>query len=289
MYNDTQEKAYRYKIFKHNLEEINIKNQVEDHAVFSINKFSDMSKSEIISKYTGLSLPSLMQENFCRAIILDGPPNKAPINFDWRQYNAVTPVRVQGNCGSCWAFSTLAGIESQYSIKYNKQISLSVQQLVDCDTSNMGCAGGLLHTALEQIINAGGGVLQEEDYPYKGVDKQCNLPHNNFAVQVLGCYRYIVMNEEKLKDVLRAVGPIPVAIDAASIVDYSRGIIRTCTYYGLNHAVLLVGYGVQDGVPYWTLKNTWGDDWGEHGYFRVRQNVNSCGIINDLASTAVIK
>ncbi|ABY65748.1 peptidase [Orgyia leucostigma nucleopolyhedrovirus] len=288
-YNDDLEKSKRYTIFKDNLEEINVKNRLNDTAVYRINKFSDLSKTEIISKYTGLNAPS-ETTNFCKTIVLDQPPGKGPLNFDWRQQNKVTSIKNQGSCGACWAFATLASIESQYAIRNDRHINLSEQQLIDCDYVDMGCYGGLLHTAFEQMIQMGG-VKQEHEYPYAGVNKQCELndiTDDSFVVRIKGCYRYVVVREEKLKDLLRAVGPIPIAIDASGIVNYYKGVINYCENYGLNHAVLLVGYGVDNGVPYWTFKNTWGVDWGENGYFRLRQNINACGMANELASSAVI-
>ncbi|AOT85582.1 v-cath [Cyclophragma undans nucleopolyhedrovirus] len=287
-YESPVEKQHRFKIFEHNLREIIDKNRLDGgSAQYKINKFSDLSKNEILTKYTGLSVPPLVQ-NFCRVIVLDQPPGKGPLNFDWRDQNKVTNVKNQGACGACWAFATLASLETQYALKFNRLVNLSEQQLIDCDYVDLGCMGGLLHTAYEQMMTMGG-VQLEQDYPYAAADRQCNMNPNKFMVAVRNCSRYIVYNEEKLKDVLRAAGPVPVAIDAADIVEYDRGVMRFCSNSGLNHAVLLVGYGVQDdGVPFWTFKNSWGDDWGEQGYFRVRQNVNACGMRNDLASTATI-
>ncbi|QHB21722.1 cathepsin [Artaxa digramma nucleopolyhedrovirus] len=287
-YTDPLEKDKRYDIFKYNLEEINVKNRLNDSAEYGINKFSDLSKNEIISKYTGLNVPT-QTSNFCKTIVLDQPPGKGPLNFDWRQHNKVTSIKNQGACGACWAFATLASIESQYAIRNNVHLDLSEQQMIDCDYVDMGCYGGLLHTSFEQMIQIGG-VKLEHEYPYVGVNKECRLTNNErFAVKVKGCYRYLVLLEEKLKDLLRAVGPVPMAIDASGIVNYYRGIINYCNNDGLNHAVLLVGYGVENGVPFWTFKNTWGRDWGEQGFFRVRQNVDACGMNNELASTAVIE
>lgn len=286
MYNSHEEKKYRYKIFRHNLEEINLKNRRNDSAIYKINKFSDLSKNELISKYTGLAMPN-KTENFCKVITLDGPPDKGPLNFDWRNHNKVTTVKEQGPCGSCWAFATLASIESQFAIKYDTLVNLSEQQMVDCDQVDFGCEGGLLHTAFEQIIEMGG-VQSERDYTYVAQRDSCKLDPGKFITRLLGCYRYIVRYEEKLKDLLRRVGPVPVAIDVSSVVDYYGGIINYCENYGLNHAVLLVGYGIENNIPYWTFKNSWGKDWGEDGYFRVRQNVNACGMVNDLISTPVV-
>ncbi|AKC91705.1 cath [Lambdina fiscellaria nucleopolyhedrovirus] len=293
MYRDDAEKHYRFAIFKQNLEEINNKNKESDSAVYKINKFSDLSKSEIIAKYTGLNVPSPQTTNFCKTIFLDQPPDKGPLAFDWRHLNKVTSVKNQKDCGACWAFATLGSVESQYAIKHHRHIDLSEQQMIDCDHVDMGCNGGLLHTSFEQMI-AMGGVVNEHEYPYAAENRQCGIDFDalspeRLAVRVLGCYRYVTVHEEKLKDLLRAVGPIPIAIDASGIVDYYRGIINICENYGLNHAVLLVGYGVENNVPFWTFKNTWGEDWGENGYFRLRQNVNACGMLNELASSAVIE
>nr|Q9WGE0.1 RecName: Full=Viral cathepsin; Short=V-cath; AltName: Full=Cysteine proteinase; Short=CP; Flags: Precursor [Hyphantria cunea nucleopolyhedrovirus]AAD31760.1 cysteine proteinase [Hyphantria cunea nucleopolyhedrovirus] len=285
-YSSESEKLRRFQIFQHNLEEIIIKNQNDTTAQYEINKFSDLSKDETISKYTGLALP-LQTQNFCEVVVLNRPPDKGPLEFDWRRLNKVTSVKNQGICGACWAFATLASLESQFAIKHNQLINLSEQQLIDCDYVDAGCNGGLLHTAYEAVMQMGG-VQAENDYPYEGSDGNCRVDVAKFVVKVKKCYRYIAVFEEKLKDLLRIVGPIPVAIDASDIVNYRRGIMRYCSNYGFNHAVLLVGYGVENNVPYWILKNTWGEDWGEQGYFRVQQNINACGIRNELLASAEI-
>ncbi|AXS67718.1 cathepsin [Cryptophlebia peltastica nucleopolyhedrovirus] len=293
-YPDTETRNYRFKIFKQNLEEINNKNKLNNSAVYSINKFSDLTKNEIVSKYTGLTSAVTAQNlqvgsNFCKIVYLDSPPgDNLPINFDWRISNKVTSVKDQGACGSCWAFSALGSLESLYAIKHNKLINFSEQQLIDCDRVNMGCDGGLMHVAFEQIMNVGG-VMEENDYPYRGVKSRCAADPSKFVVSLSSCSRYIFQNEDTLKNVLITQGPIAMAIDATSISTYSKGIIKFCDNFGVNHAVLLVGYGTENNVNYWTFKNTWGTDWGEDGYFRVKRNINSCGLVNELASTASIK
>ncbi|AVA31205.1 cath [Oxyplax ochracea nucleopolyhedrovirus] len=286
-YDSLVEKEHRFKIFEHNLREIINKNSVNNNtAYYKINKFSDLSKIEILTKYTGFAVPKSTY-NFCQTVLLDRPPNRGPLKFDWRDYGKITNVKMQGECGACWAFATLGSLESLHAIKTSEIINLSEQQLIDCDYVDQGCAGGLLHTAFEQIM-AMNGVQFERDYPYVGITKPCTTNINNPAVKVSNCFRYIIWNEEKLKDVLRSSGPIPMAVDAADLVDYDNGIIQNCANHGLNHAVLLVGYGEQNNVPFWTFKNTWGEDWGENGYFRVKQNINACGMKNDFASTATI-
>ncbi|USC25962.1 v-cath [Palpita vitrealis nucleopolyhedrovirus] len=286
-YDDEHEKLRRFKIFEHNLHEIIYKNKNDDSAKYEINKFADLSKNEIISKYTGLSLPVNIQ-NFCKIVVLDDPPIKGPLEFDWRNLNKVTNVKNQDMCGACWAFATLSSLESQFAIKYNKLIDLSEQQMIDCDSVDAGCDGGLLHTAFEAIMDMKG-LQIETDYPYEGINNNCRSNSKNFIVKIKDCFRYIPTYEEKLKDLLRTVGPIPMAIDAADILNYKHGIIKYCADHGLNHAVLLVGYGVENNIPYWTFKNTWGTDWGEDGFFRLQQNVNACGMKNDLIATATIE
>nr|ANS70964.1 cathepsin [Lymantria dispar multiple nucleopolyhedrovirus] len=293
-YTTDWEKNKRFSIFRDNLHEINARNK-KNHsadapatgALYKINKFSDLSKTEVISKFTGLSAAA-PAPGYCKTIILNQPPDKGPLHFDWREQNKVTSIKNQDACGACWAFATLASVESQFAMRHDRFIDLAEQQLIDCDSVDFGCNGGLLHTAFEEIMRMGG-VQTENDYPFAGENKRCTLDrYRPFVVSLVGCYRYIMVNEEKLKDLLRAVGPIPMAIDAADIVNYYRGVIESCDNHGLNHAVLLVGYGVENNVPYWVFKNTWGNDWGEAGYFRVRQNINACGMVNDLASTAVL-
>ncbi|BAC67303.1 cathepsin [Adoxophyes honmai nucleopolyhedrovirus] len=294
-YPDTKTKNYRFKIFKQNLEDINEKNKLNDSAIYNINKFSDLSKNELLTKYTGLTSkkPSNMvrsTSNFCNVIHLDAPPDvhdELPQNFDWRVNNKMTSVKDQGACGSCWAHAAVGTLETLYAIKHNYLINLSEQQLIDCDSANMACDGGLMHTAFEQLMNAGG-LMEEIDYPYQGTKGVCKIDNKKFALSVSSCKRYIFQNEENLKKELITMGPIAMAIDAASISTYSKGIIHFCENLGLNHAVLLVGYGTEGGVSYWTLKNSWGSDWGEDGYFRVKRNINACGLNNQLAASATI-
>ncbi|AUV65279.1 cathepsin [Alphabaculovirus myunipunctae] len=287
-YANEDEKKYRYNIFRHNIESINAKNSRNDSAVYKINRFADMTKSEVVSRHTGLAAASELGANFCETIVVDGPGQRQrPTEFDWRDHNKVTSVKDQGMCGACWAFAGLASLESQYAIKYDRLIDLAEQQLVDCDYVDMGCDGGLIHTAYEQIMHMGG-VEQEIDYPYRAQRLPCALKPHKFAVGVRNCYRYVLLSEERLEDLLRHVGPIAVAVDAVDLTDYFGGIVSFCENNGLNHAVLLVGYGVENNVPYWTIKNSWGSDYGEDGYVRIRRGVNSCGIINEIASSAQI-
>ncbi|AAZ38185.1 VCATH [Agrotis segetum nucleopolyhedrovirus A] len=287
-YKNEAEKRHRFNIFMHNIEEINQKNSRNDSAVYKINRFADMTKNEVVIRHTGLASIGELNSNFCETVVVDGPGQRQrPSSFDWRTYNKVTSVKDQSMCGACWAFASLGALESQYAIKYDRLIDLAEQQLVDCDFVDMGCDGGLIHTAYEQIMQMGG-VEQEFDYPYRAERQPCALKPHKFAAGVRKCFRYVLRNEERLEDLLRHVGPIAIAVDAVDLTDYYGGIVSFCENNGLNHAVLLVGYGVENNVPFWTLKNSWGSDYGEDGYVRVRRGVNSCGLVNELASSAQV-
>lgn len=290
VYKDDQEKEARFEIFKQNLADINARNALEDSAMFEINSRADISSNELLQKLTGLKLSLMRGEkknSFCTPTVISGDSSgKVPDSFDWRNRNSVTSVKMQKECGSCWAFSAVANIESLYHIKNNVSLDLSEQQLVDCDKVNNGCNGGLMSWAFEGIIRAGG-ISYEAPYPYTGVDGVCK--NTTRYVQLSGCYAYDLRSEKKLRQVLHEKGPVSVAIDVVDLTNYKSGVAKHCSVdHGLNHGVLLVGYGQENDVKYWTLKNSWGSDWGEQGFFRIKRDVNSCGILNQFAASAIL-
>ncbi|AAQ21608.1 cathepsin [Cryptophlebia leucotreta granulovirus] len=288
-----EERMIKFDNFKNNLRIINEKNRGSKHAVFDINKYSDLNKNDLLRHTTGFKLGLKKNYSFttvkeCGVVeIKEEPQVLLPETFDWRDKHGVTPVKNQLICGSCWAFSTIGNIESLYNIKYDKVIDLSEQHLINCDLVNNGCNGGLMHWALENILQEGGGVVSEENDPYYGLDSVCKK--TPWELNISGCKRYILQNENKLKELLVVNGPISVAIDVSDVINYKSGIADICeNNNGLNHAVLLVGYGEYDEVPYWILKNSWGIEWGEDGFFRIQRNKNSCGLLNEYASSAVL-
>lgn len=289
--NDAERKS-RFEVFKANLAIINERNAQEESATFGINFYSDLSSNELLRKQTGFKA-ALHNDNekkskYCTRRVITGPSTRLlPEAFNWRDSDVVTSVKQQRDCGSCWAFSAVANIESQYYMKNKRYVDLSEQQIVDCDPINNGCNGGLMSWAMEYVMRSGG-VQLEEDYEYVGSEGVCK---NNSAnvVQISGCVSYDLRNEERLRELLVSNGPISVAIDVMDVTNYQSGIARHCSVaHGLNHAVLLVGYGVQNNTPYWVFKNSWGSDWGESGYFRVLRDVNSCGMLNQYAATAIL-
>ncbi|KAF6211660.1 hypothetical protein GE061_012173 [Apolygus lucorum] len=216
----------------------------------------------------------------------DYSDSSLPESVDWRK-SAVTRIKNQGKCGSCWAFSATGAIEGQAALKLHKHIELSEQQLVDCVYSGQGhsgCDGGLMDDAFMYIERAGG-IESEHDYPYTsqgGRAGTCRFERSASQIKVLG-YSNVGDNEEALRNAVATIGPISVGIDAFGLHTYSHGIYDdpNCGHK-LNHAVLVVGYGIANGIPYWLVKNSWGPSWGEAGYVRMRRNRNNqCGIASE--------
>ena len=215
-----------------------------------------------------------------------------PSRVDWREAGAVTPVKSQGMCGSCYSFSATGALEAMYHRKTGILTSLSEQNIIDCsrEFGNQGCGGGL-PDLVYQYIKENNGIDTETSYPYEDINPQPNShghacrynPAFKGAMDV-GFVDVESGNEAELKTAVATVGPCSVGIDAShGLQFYSRGIYREeqCSTKNLDHAVLAVGYGVEEesGEEYWLVKNSWGTGWGEEGYFRIARNEgNMCGI-----------
>ncbi|XP_061594016.1 procathepsin L [Cololabis saira] len=205
-------------------------------------------------------------------------------SVDYRRMGFVTEVKDQGYCGSCWAFSTTGAIEGQLFKKTGQLISLSEQNLVDCSKpyGTNGCSGAWMANAYDYVI--GNGLQATDSYPYLSVDTQPCFYDSRLAVAHIRDYRFIPKGDEQaLADAVTTIGPITVAIDASnpSFLFYSSGIYDepNCDPNHLSHAVVLVGFGSEEGRKYWIIKNSWGASWGEGGYMRlIRNGRNTCGI-----------
>ncbi|CAA7035855.1 unnamed protein product [Microthlaspi erraticum] len=281
----------RFNIFKDNLKFIDLHNDNNKNATYKLGltKFADLTNDEYRSLYLGAKTEPIRRiakaKNVNQKYSATVKGEELPETVDWRQKGAVNPIKDQGSCGSCWAFSTAAAVEGINKIVTGELLSLSEQELVDCDKSyNQGCNGGLMDYAF-QFIMKNGGLNTEIDYPYRGSDGQCNSNLKNSKVVSIDGYEDVpTENETALKKAV-SYQPVSVAIEAGGRVfqHYQSGIFNGKCGTNMDHAVVAVGYGSENGVDYWIVRNSWGPRWGEDGYIRMERNLahsksGKCGI-----------
>lgn len=291
IYSDSAEKERRFAIFKKNVEFVEKSNNEGNKAYkLSINKFSDMTNEEFIRYHTGYKIPtsssSISSEN--KSFRYQSlAATEVPTSMDWREKGAVTRIRDQGRCGSCWAFTAVAVVEGLNQIKTGQLIPLSEQQLVDCNSDNNGCNGGNEVNAFKYIIQ-NGGIASEENYPYQSMyngEYMCDTnKESEYAAQITG---FEVVPSKSENDLLKAVSmqPVSVSIEGSGLAfrHYSSGVFTGDCGTNLHHAVTAIGYGTtENGIDYWLMKNSWGQNWGEGGYMKILRNVDApegkCGL-----------
>ncbi|XP_034030268.1 cathepsin S, ortholog2, tandem duplicate 1 [Thalassophryne amazonica] len=285
-YHDEAEEARRRELWNSNLMLItkhNLEASLGLHTYdLQMNHMGDLTKDEIQNFYATLHPPSNLQRAVFPPLVWDSDA-ELPDSIDWRDKGCVTSVKMQGSCGSCWAFSAVGALEGQLAKLTGQLVDLSPQNLVDCSTKygNHGCKGGFMTNAFQYIID-NQGIDSDASYPYIGVQQQC---HYNPAYRAANCsaYRFLTEGDESmLKQAVATIGPISVAIDATreTFHLYHSGVYNDpgCSQ-NVNHGVLAVGYGTLNGQDYWLIKNSWDTSFGDQGYIRMSRNKNNqCGI-----------
>ncbi|XP_063906827.1 procathepsin L-like isoform X1 [Zophobas morio] len=277
----------RFVIFTQNLAKIEAHNTKYKNGEVSyynaINKFGDLTADEFLAFVNRTKAPETqVPGKFRRRYV----PSKQPVDdeVDWRTKNVISDIKDEGDCGSSWTFSATGAVEGQLALKTGELTPLSAQNLLDCssDYGNTGCDGGFTDSAFDYIHD--NGIMSESAYPYEGAAGACRFDPSQSVTSISGYVDVDFMSEVGLADAVANIGPIAAAIDATEALQFYYGGVffdETCNINesDLDHGVLVVGYGRELQYDYWIVKNSWGVDWGENGFYKsVRNYGNNCGI-----------
>jgi len=283
---DQNELQRRHDIFRHNFRFIHSKNRQGLTYRLDVNKLTDRTEDELGALRGKLYTKGYNGGQPFPYTALDIEKADLPESMDWRLYGAVTPVKDQSVCGSCWSFGTIGAVEGANFLKTKQLVRLSQQALIDCSWGfgNNGCDGGEDFRSYQWMMKHGGVPSADSYGPYLGIDGYCHADNATKAVKITGYVNVTSGDEDALKLAIFKHGPISVAIDAShkTFSFYANGV-----YYepkcgnkedALDHAVLAVGYGTLGGEPYWLVKNSWSTYWGNDGYVLMSQKENNCGV-----------
>jgi cathepsin L len=288
---DPSEEEHRATIFDYNIHMIKNHNERNTTWKLGINYLSDLSFSDR-RKILGTRIEFLANNDYYmlqNSTLISSKMLMNSTNIDWREKGVITPIKNQGMCGSCWAFSAIEGIESHYVIARRKQkpytelVELSVQHVLDCTfiSDGGGCYNGYESSAYRTVMK--NGASSEWTYPYMsffGDEYKCNITRIQPIVRISNFNVIPSNNYSAMVDALLKIGPIAVVVDASEWFSYESGIFDGCdkNYVDINHSVQLVGMGTEGKLEYWIVRNSWGTEWGEQGYIRLLKNNNfTCG------------
>jgi len=279
-YPTPEEFNYRLNVFSTNLKLAANLQSKSNFTTYGITKFMDLSTAEF--KSTILMKPGYAHSSgqFYERVNYN---TTAPSSFDWRSRAGVlTPVYNQGQCGSCWAFSATENVESQWALKGHGLHSLSMQQIVSCDKQDGGCNGGNIEQAFNYV--KANGLEEYSKYPYVAKNAPCTYDSRSVIAHING-YTTVTTtkNEAEMVNSLVANGPLSVAVDASQWQFYKNGVLMASNCgHSIDHAVLATGYDTAANPPYWTIRNSWGADWGLSGYIHIQYGKDTCAVAQDV-------
>jgi len=283
-YTSSEHERARYWIFKSNVDDMKKHNAKESSYKLGINDFSDLTLSEFAESHFGFKKPEQMwpgAQKLGTHFAREGEVLASSV--DWTTQGAVTPVKNQGQCGSCWSFSTTGALEGAWEIATGNLVSVSEQQFVDCSKQNSGCSGGLMDYAF--AFAEGTSLCTEGTYAYTAADGTCSPGGCTVAIPKGGVTGFTdVDHTEQAMMSAVTLQPVSVAIEAdkSAFQSYTSGVLQGDCGDSLDHGVLNVGFGTDNGVDYWKVKNSWGGSWGESGYIRMlrgKGGSGECGIL----------
>ena len=286
-YSSLEETLHRFEVFRSNFRDILIHNSdYTQNFTKGVNQFTDLTAEEFREQYVS-GLRTIVGSYGCKSF--SSSSSESPSSVDWRNENAVTSVKDQGQCGSCWTFSATGAIEGAWAISTGKLLDLSEQELVDCATGisygSHGCNGGQMEGAFKYVIEHG--QCSNDEYPYtSGTTKTGGSCQSCSPVVEMSSCSDVKPNDQISLKAAVAQQPVAVAIEADTryFQSYSGGILTSSSCgTNLDHGVLAVGYGTENGQDYWLVKNSWSSSWGDHGYVKIGRSSSTndpgiCGI-----------